>query len=554
MPTLDWIGKHAVIRHHKRVPYRLLRCDKALSAGDPNAGNLLVQGDNLEALKALLPYYAKKVKCIYIDPPYNTGNESWVYNDNVNDPQVQRWLGKVAGNETDDLSRHDKWLSMMYPRVLLLREFLADDGVFFASIGKDEIGRFRCLLDEIFGSKCHLETFIWQFEGNVENQEEITSTHEYVLAYERTAGNSAANITIDPNVDDDSKLFRNFAENSVIKNGSGNPASTITLPSGFPCSKERLTLKKHGCAAKFISAVSRTTGWISRSMREEYGGVSYPIRIDDLVVEDGQLAQRCRLYSGWQSRRKLELFINNGLKPLLGKDGSRQHFFISHTGVPTYRKDDRKAHFITTTLRNLGTTETASNELERMSAHFPYPKPVQLIQYLLGIYTSPGDVVMDSFAGSGTTGHAALAFPDNEARRFLLIELNEDIAADITTTRLTAAIKGYQRKRGQRVEEVAGLGSGFRFCRLGKALFDEHGCITKDVSFGDLAAHVFFSETGSPLPKRAQKNSPLLGTFKDRAIYLLYNGVLGDRRPRGGNILTHDVVKNLPPPPRGDRL
>ena len=129
MPTLDWIGKWAVVNHHREVPYRLVHCDSELSAGDPDAGNLLVQGDNLEALRALLPYYAGQVKCIYIDPPYNTGNEGWVYNDNVNSPEISAWLDEVVGKEGEDLSRHDKWLCMMYPRLRLLREFLREDGV-----------------------------------------------------------------------------------------------------------------------------------------------------------------------------------------------------------------------------------------------------------------------------------------------------------------------------------------------------------------------------------------------------------------------------------------
>ena len=134
MPTLDWIGKKHVVHHHRDVPYRLLHCDPARSAGHPDTGNLIVQGDNLNALKALLPYYAGQVKCIYIDPPYNTGNENWVYNDNVNAPEIKHWLGQTVGKEAEDLSRHDKWLCMMYPRLKLLREFLSNDGAIFISI------------------------------------------------------------------------------------------------------------------------------------------------------------------------------------------------------------------------------------------------------------------------------------------------------------------------------------------------------------------------------------------------------------------------------------
>src|SRR6266496_2390625 len=139
MPTLEWIGKKAVLNHHRQVPYRLLKSENSLSVGDAASGNLLVQGDNLLALKALLPYYAGKVKCIYIDPPYNTGNENWVYNDNVNSPEMRTWLGKVVGAEAEDLSRHDKWLCMMYPRLQLLKQLLSRDGLFAISIDDNEL-------------------------------------------------------------------------------------------------------------------------------------------------------------------------------------------------------------------------------------------------------------------------------------------------------------------------------------------------------------------------------------------------------------------------------
>jgi adenine-specific DNA-methyltransferase len=162
MPTLNWIGKEAVVDHHRRVPTRLLECDRALSVGDPDAENLLVEGDNLEALKALLPRYRGQVKCIYIDPPYNTGNEGWVYNDNVNDPRIRKWLGDVVGKEAEDLCRHDKWLCMMYPRLALLREFLRDDGAIFVSIDDNEVATLRLMLDEIFGPRNFVASIIWQ--------------------------------------------------------------------------------------------------------------------------------------------------------------------------------------------------------------------------------------------------------------------------------------------------------------------------------------------------------------------------------------------------------
>ncbi len=162
MPTLDWIGKQAVVQHHREVPVRLLHCDGERSAGDADAGNLIVQGDNLKALKALLPFYAGKVKCIYIDPPYNTGNQQWRYNDNVDSPEIRAWLNREVGKEAEDLSRHDKWLCMMYPRLRLLREFLSEDGSIFVSIDDNEVNSLRLLMDEIFGRSRFIATNVWQ--------------------------------------------------------------------------------------------------------------------------------------------------------------------------------------------------------------------------------------------------------------------------------------------------------------------------------------------------------------------------------------------------------
>ena len=162
MPTLSWIGKDAVVTHHKDVPFRLLEPVPELSCGNAASGNLIVQGDNLHALKALLPRYAGQVKCIYIDPPYNTGNEGWAYNDNVNSPEIRKWLGAVVGKEGETLDRHDRWLCMMYPRLVLLRQFLREDGAILVSIDDNEVAALRLLMDEIFGAGNFVATVIWQ--------------------------------------------------------------------------------------------------------------------------------------------------------------------------------------------------------------------------------------------------------------------------------------------------------------------------------------------------------------------------------------------------------
>ena len=184
MPTLNWIGKEAVVNHHHQVPFHLLKDVPELACGDPGSGNLIVQGDNLVALKALLPYYAGQVKCIYIDPPYNTGNEGWAYNDNVNSPLIRDWLGKAVGKEAEDLSRHDKWLCMMYPRLALLRQFLREDGVIFVSIDDNELANLLFIMEEVFGAQNHLATIVWE-KGKKGDSKFFSENHEYIIAFAR---------------------------------------------------------------------------------------------------------------------------------------------------------------------------------------------------------------------------------------------------------------------------------------------------------------------------------------------------------------------------------
>jgi len=186
MPTLTWTGKDAVANYHQKVPFHLLKDVPSLSVGDPGTGNLIVEGDNLVALKALLPFYAGQVKCIYIDPPYNTGNEKWVYNDNVNSLLIKEWLGKVVGDEASDLSRHDKWLSMMYPRLQLLRKFLREDGLIFVSIDDNEAFLLKLLLDETFGPRNFVQAIIWKNKyGPGAMTKGFGNVHEYILCYSR---------------------------------------------------------------------------------------------------------------------------------------------------------------------------------------------------------------------------------------------------------------------------------------------------------------------------------------------------------------------------------
>jgi hypothetical protein len=217
MPTLDWIGKAAVEKHRGRVPYHLLRCGRELSAGDPDAGNLLVQGDNLLGLKALLPYYAGKVKCIYIDPPYNTGNEKWAYNDNVNSPEMRKWLGEVV--DADKLDRHDRWLCMMYPRLALLRDFLTEDGVIFISIDDNEVHHLLNLMNDLFGADRKVAVFTWVRKKKGSNlSKEFRKVTEYVVAYKR----SKAKLEL--------YGIPAYAEKQVPLLNRANPVSSLRFP------------------------------------------------------------------------------------------------------------------------------------------------------------------------------------------------------------------------------------------------------------------------------------------------------------------------------------
>jgi len=240
MPSLDWIGKKAVINHHRQVPYHLLRCNNSLSVGAPDSGNLLVEGDNLLALKALLPYYAGQVKCIYIDPPYNTGNENWIYNDNANSSEMKDWLGKVVGKEGEDLSRSDKWLCMMYPRLSLLKQFLREDGAIFVSIDDDEAANLRLVLDEIFGASNFICSFVWEKKHTRANDAKyVSDNHDYILLYAKSKDRLRINRL--PRTEDANSRFTNpdddprgvwISQPLQVKTPSDDYIYEIRTPSG----------------------------------------------------------------------------------------------------------------------------------------------------------------------------------------------------------------------------------------------------------------------------------------------------------------------------------
>ena len=507
MPTLDWIGKNAVVGHHKKVPYRLIKCDKELSAGAAGEGNLLVEGDNLQALKALLPYYGGKVKCIYIDPPYNTGNEGWIYNDNVNSPEIEKWLGQVVGGEAEDLSRHDKWLCMMYPRLLLMREFLDEDGIILVSIDDSEMAGLRLLLDEIFGKNCFVEQLIiTRSENGMGSKEGFASNHEYMLCYKRSISAEQIFCGLTPSTE--------FLESFNKQDQHGRY-------------KVDGLLRKKGAGAR----------------REDSPNCFYPLYFDpktgqvSLETKSGYKATWPKLPTGADGRWTWSKDFARGKEHRL-HGGPKGTIYIKD-----YFSEKRREKPKSILRSPAYLTDRATNEIRAIFGEkvFTTPKPLRLIADLLDNLTNKNALILDSFAGSATTGHAVLAAnaKDGGNRRFILVEMEQKISREITAERLKRAINGYG--------DTSGLGGGFRYCTLGEPLFDERGQINSSVKFSDLAHHVFFTETGEPMPKRPDKRTPLLGVHNGRAIYLLFNGILGDKQPQSGNVLTNDVLKILPP-------
>jgi len=538
MPTLNWIGKEAVVKHHKEVPFRLLEPVPELSCGDADSGNLIVQGDNLHALKALLPRYAGQVKCIYIDPPYNTGNEGWVYNDNVNSPEIRKWLGEVVGKEGETLDRHDRWLSMMYPRLVLLKQFLREDGAIFVSIDDNEVGNLQALMREVFGATNEVATIVWE-KGKKGDSKLVSVTHEYIVAFARSKAllkeRKVRWRRRKPGIDAVLEHYESLRK----KHGDDHSALRKEMMAWYRALPKGDPRKGH-----------KHYNWSDRR------GLYFPDNFHG--PDDGRenrprypilhpVTQKpCAMPStGWR-------WEEDTTKAALAEDPPRIHFGKDHTTIP-----NRKSYLFEIDEEPMMSVfykdGRATLEVEAIlgAGAFPFPKDSEVIADLVGMVVDPGDIVLDSFGGSGTTAHAVLRLNQHlkEPVRFILVELNDDVARSKTRERVRKAIEGYTPLAGKKRVPVEGLGGGFQFCRLSaEPLFDAEGQIRRDVTFAQLAEFVWFAETGTGLSpaKRGKADSPLIGVHEGRAIYLLYNGILKDRSVTGGNVLTGPVFDVLP--------
>ena len=541
MPVLDWIGKKAVVNHHREVPYRLLHCDRAKSVGDPDAGNLLVQGDNLDALKALLPYYAGTVKCVYIDPPYNTGNENWVYNDNVDSPEIRSWLGHAVGKEAEDLSRHDKWLCMMYPRLRLLKEFLTEDGCIVASIDENELSSLTFLLDEIFGRQNRAGTLVWQ-KGKKGDAKLIPIVHEYIVVYAKSKSVLIANDVKwrrrKPGADEVLEYYQQMRSEA----GDDHVAIRKSMMAWFRSLSKDDPRKAH---KHYNWSDDRGLYFPDNFAGPDDGRENRP-RYDIIHPITGKCCAKPS--TGWR-------WDEDTTKQALLETPPRVHFGKDETTIPC-----RKSYLYEIDREPLQSVfykdgRAGTLEVEGMlgKGAFQFPKDTDVLSEIMGVLTGPNDIILDSFAGSGSTGHAVLKLNEvaNSQRKFILVEIDATTAKEKAAERLRLAISGYLHK-GQNNKAIHGLGSGFRFCTLGEPLFDADGSVNSVVTFADLSAHVFFCDTGSPIPKRADGSSPLIGTFHERAIYLLFSPAsMGLADSKAGNVLTAAVLRTLPVPKPG---
>jgi adenine-specific DNA-methyltransferase len=457
MPTLNWIGKEAVVNHDKEVPFRLLKKVKAHSVGDSQ--NLIIKGDNLEGLKALMPYYIGKVKCIYIDPPYNTGNENWIYNDNVKSPKIKKWLGKVVGGESQDLCRHDKWLCMMYPRLKLLRDLLSDEGVIFVSIDDNEQAHLKLLLDEVFGEENFFARLTWINRTKPKNMGEarfnIQQNTEDVFVYGKVPMTKYPRFNL-----------REFEkkEYPLEKNGRKYRLEPIV-------ERRNLGTLRRDKMVYSLLGIKNKEGYRWQLSQDKY---------KQLIDEDKIVIKRNKPFQIYFEDEE----ENYSYKP-----------FWSHFG-------------------NKGTAEDGKKELNQLFGHthgFETVKAINLIKEILFHCTKEEDIILDSFAGSGTTGHAVLDLnkEDGGNRKFILIEMEDDIAKKITAERIKRAIEKYDYK------------DGFEYCELDKPLFDENGQIEETCDFNQFATYIYFTETQTNIDKK-QIDKNFIGESGETEYYLIY--------------------------------
>ena len=499
MPTLEWIGKSKVINHHQDVPFRVLERKYSFDENgqhdeDNGSENMIIRGDNLEALKALLPRYEGRVKCIYIDPPYNTGNEGWVYNDNVNDPKIKKWLGKVVGKEGEDLTRHDKWLCMMYPRLKLLQKLLVDDGVIFVSLDFHEQPFMRLIMDEIFGASNYVSEIACVNKPSGRSDDKyIATAHESIIVYRKSPLLTLGGFEPEEKItkrynkrDTDGRLYR---EEDLRKRGTHDERTD--RPNLF-----------------YPFFFNQETGELIVGGNDEKTPDGF-IRIEPMKSKDVQGTWRW----GQDTANAQKTYIHPRYMPNKQQWSLFEWEYLDERGAakPTTLWDFKDVN-------SERGTEVFIKYLCFKKEDFPNPKPVGTIQRILQIATAGDDIILDSFAGSGTTAHAVLNMnkADGGHRKFILVEMM-DYADSITAERVKRVIKGY----GEGKKAVEGTGGNFSFYDLGEPLL-VGDCLNEAVAPEKIREYIWFMETKQPYAPPNGGNPYYLGKHNSTGYYFYY--------------------------------
>ena len=547
MPTSEWIGKNKVVNHHQEVPFRVLERqysfdEQGQHTENNGSENMIIHGDNLEALKALLPQYEGKVKCIYIDPPYNTGNEGWCYNDNVSDPHIQKWLGEVVGKEGEDLTRHDKWLCMMYPRLMLLQKLLADDGVIFISIDGNELYNLKAICDEIFGASCYVSDIAWQRTYSTRNDSKgIVNEVEHLLVYSKVPGWNPNKLPRTEemnarysNPDNDVCAWKStdaFAPGASTHQGMvyaiQNPFTGALI---YPSNGRHWSLGQD----QMLDIMSQ---WGEYEL-QDIADTSQRASICGVDVEQVKADVKAIMLTTTleQSLQKATEVYNRGCWPTFyfgqgGKGGIRRKTYLDNVGgrIPT--------NFWP--FSETGHTDEAKKEMLAIfdgKATFDTPKPHRLIEFVLKVAGTQDALILDSFAGSGTTAHAVLNMnkADGGHRKFILVEMG-DYADTITAERVKRVIHGY----GEGKNAVDGTGGSFSYYELGEPLLLPSGNLNEKVGTEKIRDYIWYTETKKPLPDHKNSNSYFLGENNSTAYYFFYE-------PQKVCVLNYDFVATIP--------
>lgn len=504
MPILQWIGKEKVVNHHLEVPCHVLSRtysfdEEGQKAEDNGSENMVIHGDNLLALKSLLPKYEGRVKCTYIDPPYNTGNEGWVYNDAVNDPVIKRWLGEVVGKEGEDLSRHDKWLCMMYPRLRLLQRLLSDDGAIFISIGEDEHASLKLICDEVFGIGNYITDFSRQMKSGGAKGHFYTPSVDYVLAY-------AKNISLLP-------YFRTVLTQKQIDVFYKFVETTGPMK-GEKYGEERLFKSSLEARANQRYYIKCPDGSFAIPP-----GETLPSKLEEGLTVRPVKSDKVWKWTYLTYKREKEkgniVFKKTTKSGLVDEHGYQSKWNIYNK---VWLKEQQEKGVVPSNLILGFENRQSAAELKQLQIKFDYAKPIHLLEYLFQLARLDSGIVLDSFAGSGTTAQAVLNMnmSDGGNRKFILIEMG-DYADSITAERVKRVIHGY----GEGKKAVSGTGGDFSFYELGAPLMKD-GFLNEDASEKAIRDYVYFMDTRENRTQEKADEPYFLGTHQGAAYYFYY--------------------------------